>query len=660
MMRRSIAGFLAVGLVSAAVAGAAEIHARQGTELLKAEYVAKSRAEVRNGAQDVDQALELIYQNLRTLASLPGIRNIDRHAETLTPETRTTFQMIYNNLANSFAVSEVYITPADFDPDLVDPVTGHGEEPIVMFDELILNAGSGLSADERIADPNAVAEAASNGPPEVEIFEYRLLREQAAWFREHYPDNSAISGLRVPLVSGPEVITCDNTFYLASRSDPDRKGIIFSVPFFDESGNFQGMVSAIVLTRALTALLPDANYALVNAHHGYVTTKPDAPAHVRDNMPEIAKAAPVQHLIFSEVAPISLNDKSSTWAVWAGYDDNLFYDSPEYVALQNLRWYGFGLAAVLLLAGLISWFFVTRDVRKSRLAAIRLARARDDARVAEAEARELASKFQDLNEDIGRLNKELTEKVQMLQEAQNEIVRKGKMAQLGQLTATIAHELRNPMGSVRTTTFLMRRKAGDQLPHLAPLLTRIENGISRCDDIITQLLDFARSKTPDFVAVELDHWLVETIEEDARTLPETVAIECSLGLGQTKVMMDPGRVRRVLINLLSNACEAMVGKATSPAAVVTQNPTIRLSSRMTERGIEITVTDNGPGMDAETLAKIREPLFTTKNFGTGLGIPAVERILELHGGGLDIHSEPGKGATFVAWFPAQLPAQQAA
>ena len=225
-MRRSIAGFLAVGLVSAAVAGAAEIHARQGTELLKAEYVAKSRAEVRNGAQDVDQALELIYQNLRTLASLPGIRNIDRHAETLTPETRTTFQMIYNNLANSFAVSEVYITPADFDPDLVDPVTGHGEEPIVMFDELILNAGSGLSADERIADPNAVAEAASNGPPEVEIFEYRLLREQAAWFREHYPDNSAISGLRVPLVSGPEVITCDNTFYLASRSDPDRKGII--------------------------------------------------------------------------------------------------------------------------------------------------------------------------------------------------------------------------------------------------------------------------------------------------------------------------------------------------------------------------------------------------------------------------------------------------
>jgi two-component system sensor histidine kinase HydH len=72
---------------------------------------------------------------------------------------------------------------------------------------------------------------------------------------------------------------------------------------------------------------------------------------------------------------------------------------------------------------------------------------------------------------------------------------------------------------------------------------------------------------------------------------------------------------------------------------------------MTARGAEISVADNGPGISAENLSKIREPLFTTKNFGTGLGIPAVEQILEQHSGGLDITSVEGQGATFTMWLP---------
>jgi signal transduction histidine kinase len=119
----------------------------------------------------------------------------------------------------------------------------------------------------------------------------------------------------------------------------------------------------------------------------------------------------------------------------------------------------------------------------------------------------------------------------------------------------------------------------------------------------------------------------------------------------------------VIVNLLLNASEAMVGK--EKLGVVenpTANPVIRIESRRTARGIEISVSDNGPGIAPENLDKIFEPLFTTKNFGTGLGLPASVNIAERHGGGLAAASKPGQGATFTLWLPAatQQPVNRAA
>ncbi|MCB1433974.1 MAG: GGDEF-domain containing protein, partial [Alphaproteobacteria bacterium] len=158
-MKKTVFGYLAAGLVAAAAAGAVEWQTARSTDFLRDEYIAKSSARAERGAKDVDQALQMIYRNLRTLASLPGMRTISRHAESLSPEARTTFQMMYNNLASSVSVSEVYIIPEDFDPGRIDPVTGKPEEPVIMFDELILNAGADLSADQRASNPEAVAAA---------------------------------------------------------------------------------------------------------------------------------------------------------------------------------------------------------------------------------------------------------------------------------------------------------------------------------------------------------------------------------------------------------------------------------------------------------------------------------------------------------------------
>ena len=276
------------------------------------------------------------------------------------------------------------------------------------------------------------------------------------------------------------------------------------------------------------------------------------------------------------------------------------------------------------------------------------------------EAVGFASQLQAVNDEVTKLNRDLEENFRKLAEAQDEIVRKGKMAQLGLLTATVAHELRNPLGTVRTSAFLLQRKLKDSIPGAESQFERINNGVIRCDNIITQLLDFSRSRSPHLKNTAIDEWLVKTADEEAHKLPAAVEVECLLGLEDIEAPIDTAQMSRAIINLISNASEAMAGKGDDPANFTTRAPKITIKSRLTDRGIEISVSDNGPGIAAENIEKILEPLFTTKNFGTGLGLPAVQKILEQHGGGLEVVSKPGRGATFTAWFPVQQANQEAA
>ena len=239
------------------------------------------------------------------------------------------------------------------------------------------------------------------------------------------------------------------------------------------------------------------------------------------------------------------------------------------------------------------------------------------------------------------------------EKAQEELVKKAKLAQLGELTATIAHEIRNPMAAVRTSAFLLGRKLANKGLGVEGPIERIEEGVKRCDKIIAQLIDYTRSQDLECMEADIDDWLARVVEEESALLPEQVKVECVLGLDTARVAIDAPRLRRVIANLLLNASEAMVGKAKQGGfEAVTRNPLIRIESRRTARGIEIAVSDNGPGIAPENLQKIFEPLFTTKSFGTGLGLPASVNTLARHGGGLDVASTPGQGATFTVWIPA--------
>lgn len=336
--------------------------------------------------------------------------------------------------------------------------------------------------------------------------------------------------------------------------------------------------------------------------------------------------------------PLTVIVGKSLNEIYRGYYEDLFWTMTIGILLTALL----GTAAVV---------HVGRQ-RALRYSNLRLHRSQ----LREKRTRELENAYASIN----ALNRELAGSILQLKQAQDEIIRQGKLAQLGQLTATVAHEIRNPLGAIRAAAYLVERKVKEKGVDLGIELARINGGIKRCDKIITELVDFARSTSPLLKTVTIDEWVRATVEDVRTSLSPLVQVSYDLALGESKAAFDPDRMRRVIINLLSNASEAMVGNGKGQAHVVTRGPRIVVSTRVVSNHVEITVADNGPGISEENMAKILEPLFTTKSFGVGLGLPAVVQVLNLHGGGLRVNSEVGEGAAITAWFPLMQAQLQAA
>jgi signal transduction histidine kinase len=246
------------------------------------------------------------------------------------------------------------------------------------------------------------------------------------------------------------------------------------------------------------------------------------------------------------------------------------------------------------------------------------------------------------NEHVVELNVELADNIEKLSAAQEDIIRKGKLAQLGQLTATIAHEIRNPLGAVRNAIYIIECVMKQDDPGLQQQLRRMNNAIARCDMVITELLDFARVESLRPETVVIDDWLGKVLAGEAKNFPSRVEFSVDLGLGDSKAAFDTRQMERAMTNLLSNACEALLSSGKQPSGDAAESLKIHVTTKCVSNSVEITVADNGPGIPEGNMSRVREPLFTTKSFGVGLGLPLAEKILEHHSGGLRLASKLGK------------------
>jgi len=173
-------------------------------------------------------------------------------------------------------------------------------------------------------------------------------------------------------------------------------------------------------------------------------------------------------------------------------------------------------------------------------------------------------------------------------------------------------------------------------------MARIERTIDRCDGIIDDLLDYAGAANLDLAPIALDTWLGAIL--DRQKLPDSIALERRLGAAGAMVTVDDERLRCAIINLIENAAEAI-----SDAPDIAERR-ITVSTHAGQQA-EIVIADTGPGMSADVLSRVFEPLFSTRAFGTGLGLPTVKRIIEQHGGDVVVGSVLGAGTRVQIRLP---------
>ena len=249
---------------------------------------------------------------------------------------------------------------------------------------------------------------------------------------------------------------------------------------------------------------------------------------------------------------------------------------------------------------------------------------------------------QELAQHRKNLETLVEEKTDKLKAAHAELLQQDRLATLGKLTATVSHELRNPLGTIKTALFSVEdsinRKDVDKV--LRPL-ELAERSIDRCVAIIEELNSFARVKQLNIKETALDDWLQETVDE--QNIPAGILCEMHLAAGE-KVPFDQEKLRQVVVNLIGNALHALQEKSEVGGL-------LKISTRLLENQVEISIGDNGIGMTKETKKKIFEPFFSTKGFGVGLGMVVVKNIVEQHQGEVIIESRKGAGTTVMVRLP---------
>jgi signal transduction histidine kinase len=312
-----------------------------------------------------------------------------------------------------------------------------------------------------------------------------------------------------------------------------------------------------------------------------------------------------------------------------------------------------------ILATLLMLFFVGFGVFAMGLVIRRVARpmATITAAVRSVAAGDLsgAIPFEQRNDELGDLARALAvfrDNAVAKQRMEGELIRKERLSAVGQLTATVAHELRNPLSAIRNCAYVLREMVGGTGALERPV-ARIERSVARCDNIIADLLNFTRMRELQRASIVADDWLGEVLGE--QKLPEGIVLSRLLAAPGRRIDFDADRMRQVVINLVENAAQALIEQADKAG-----ERRITVATRATDEFFEIAITDTGPGMTGEVLAKVFDPLFSTKAAGTGLGLPTVKQIVEQHGGTITLTSDVGKGTVALIRLPHHAAAEIAA
>jgi len=239
-----------------------------------------------------------------------------------------------------------------------------------------------------------------------------------------------------------------------------------------------------------------------------------------------------------------------------------------------------------------------------------------------------------------------------LKTLESELKHKETLAAIGELSANMAHEIRNPLASLKGSIEMLKEGTLPQ-EQSRKLMSVAIGEMDRLNKIITDFLTYSRPKPPEYSWFDLHTMLDETIELVKNALPSIVPVTIEKdfpGLGE--ICADPHKLRQVFLNLGMNAIEAMPGGGI-----------LIIRTRRDDLSVTVSFKDSGVGIPSQNLREVFYPFFTTKDTGTGLGLSIAYRIVEEHNGAITLASKPGEGATFeirLPLIPKQIPRQGAA
>jgi two-component system sensor histidine kinase HydH len=222
-----------------------------------------------------------------------------------------------------------------------------------------------------------------------------------------------------------------------------------------------------------------------------------------------------------------------------------------------------------------------------------------------------------------------------------------RLASLGEMIASVSHEIKNPLGIIRSTAEILNKRLKDQAPSSKHLAEIIVTETSRLDDIVREFLDFARPQVPNLSKISINDLLEKVmVFMQPEFANHRITLETDLDPDVEPLDIDQNMLYRAFLNLFVNAVQAMPDGGTLSVASLS-------SSEGNKKNVIIRITDSGIGMSREKLGMIFTPFYTDKNRGTGLGLAIAKNLIEEHNGTIAVESEPGKGSSFIITLARQ-------
>ncbi|WP_186645918.1 ATP-binding protein [Fluviispira vulneris] len=309
---------------------------------LKSVYKIEKQEQVNEVKRNIEMRFNYFYQALRTISFIPNVKNLmEGQVQKLSNDTLSVIHEIYNNAYYNVQMSEIYITPKKLDPDQIDAKTKKPQSPL-------------FTLDNNITGITSVNAGKKDKIEEIEIFEYRVMKEQLKFLNEKYPVLKSSKEVNVPAILSKDIVTCDNSEFsladLKAKNDYNRLGIVYTVPSYNKNNKFIGAVSGVLRKKIIADSLPEKYFKLVNLNYGFAADNKainqllESEQYFKNNLVN-------PNIILNGSVDLKIRD-DSVWKLWYAFPNEEFWSRNDVSSAKKLLIFG-NILIILFATGII-------------------------------------------------------------------------------------------------------------------------------------------------------------------------------------------------------------------------------------------------------------------------------------------------------------------